>query len=219
MMRIKYWMPALLFTCGVLSASDECKLVIVRHGDGEHINQHVYSSWTESEGGVDHPLTEKGKQEVAETARQLLAQGISKENVALVLVSPLRRTQQTAQILIEQGVCSKKAIQIEPLIREPVAQDWEGAPTPPKQPNEIRWKAVVSASAQHGGETPEAIQMRLEKVLMKLSERDPSKGHVILVTHGYPSMVLLEILGEPNLMLGTAEAKVLPLPIIPHHSP
>lgn len=219
MMRIKYWLPALLFVCGALSASDECKLVIVRHGDGEHINQHVYSSWTESEGGIDHPLTEKGKQDVAETARQLLAQGISEENVALVLVSPLRRTQQTVQILVDQGVCSEQIIQIEPLIREPVAQDWEGGHTPQKQPNENRWKAVVSASALHGGETPEAIQKRLEKVVMNLSERDPSKGHVILVTHGYPSMVLLEILGEPNLMLGTAQAKVLPLPLTQHRSP
>lgn len=77
---ITYWISALLFYCTILSASDGGNLVIIRHGEGEHIHQHVYSSWTENEGGIDHVLTEKGKQEVAETAWQLLAQGINKEN-------------------------------------------------------------------------------------------------------------------------------------------
>ncbi|MGE0670638.1 MAG: histidine phosphatase family protein [Parachlamydiales bacterium] len=219
MKRKTYWISALLFYCTILSASDGGNLVIIRHGEGEHIHQHVYSSWTESEGGIDHPLTEKGKQEVAETARQLLAQGISKDNVGLVLVSPMRRTKQTAQVLIEQGVCSEKVIQIEELIREPVAKDWEGGPTPPKNPNEHRWKAVIAASSKHGGETLEAIQMRLEKVIRNLSQWDLSKGHVILVTHGYPSMVLLELLGQPNQLLVTAEAKVLSLPLVQSLTP
>lgn len=214
MKRKTYWISALLFYCTILSASDGGSLVIIRHGEGEHIHQHVYSSWTENEGGIDHPLTEKGKQEVAETARQLLAQGINKDNVGLVLVSPMRRTKQTAQVLIEQGVCSEKVIQIEELIREPVAGDWEGGPTPPKNSNENRWKEVVAASAQHGGEALDSIQARIEKVIKNLSQWDPSKGHVILVTHGYPSMLLLELLGQPDQSLVTAEAKVLLLPLV-----
>lgn len=200
----------MLIFCGKLSALDS-KLVIIRHGEGEHNQLHIYSTWTQEEGGVDHPLTEKGKLQVAKTAQKLFEQGFNRETVGLVLVSPLLRTRQTAQILVDKGICSEKMIFLEERIREPRAQDWEGASTPPKQPHEDRWTAIVEASALHRGETVKAIEQRLESVLTKLSQWDPAKGHVILVTHGYPSQILLKIYGEKNTHVDTGEARILPL--------
>lgn len=120
---------ALFAICVNLESS---QLVIVRHGQGWHNIGDVYSSWTEAEGGADHPLTKKGQQQVAATAQKLLDQGINHETVGLVLVSPLRRTRQTAQILMEHGVFSEKVLEIENRIREPQARDLEGLAVPPR---------------------------------------------------------------------------------------
>jgi broad specificity phosphatase PhoE len=214
----RFFAALILVFCGRLIAVDSPNVVIIRHGEGEHNHLHLYSSWTKSEGGVDHCLTEVGKQQVATTAQSLLSQGFNKETVGLVLVSPMMRTHETAQILVDHGVCSQDVVMMEELIREPVAKDCEGAPTPPKRPNEDRWTAIVNASAQHGGETVEAIYQRIEKVFDRLSNWDRSKGHVILVTHGFPSQTLFKIynergvIHEPNILLNTAEAKVVPFP-------
>ncbi|MBI3236589.1 MAG: histidine phosphatase family protein [Chlamydiales bacterium] len=217
-LKIKKWNPFLimlsLILCGKLAALDNPKLVVVRHGEGEHNLLHIYSTWTKSEGGTDHCLTEKGRLQVIATAQRLLEQGFNKESVGLVLVSPLLRTCETAQILADCGVCSENMILIEERIREPLAKDWEGISTPPKQPDEDRWMAVVNASALHGGETAESIYQRIKSIITDISQWDPSRGHVILVTHGYPSRVLLEICGEQNINLDTAEARVLPFPFL-----
>lgn len=70
---------------------------------------------------------------------------------------------------------------------------------------------MVYASLCYGGESPEQIRQRLQAVIDELSNRGTNKGHVILVTHGYPSQVLLELFGQPNARLATAEARVCTL--------
>lgn len=116
------------------------------------------------------------------------------------------------KLAIVLGVCSQNVIAIENDIREPLAKDWEGQHTPPKKTNEDRWTALVDASAEHGGETKESVSERIQRVVGRLSEWNSEQGHVILVTHGYPSYVLLQTQGE-NTLLNTAEAKILPLPL------
>lgn len=207
--------PFLLCCFQVLGAA---QLVVMRHGEGEHNLQHVLSSLTKEEGGVDHCLTEKGKCQVIETARTLLEAGFTKETVGLVLVSPLLRTRQTAQILADCGVCSESSMQIEERIREQVQKDWEGkfiGDISSATQNARDWMEEASISAQHGGESLESIQLRLTSLLDELSEWDSSKGHVILVMHGYTGLVFLDLHGEAlDKKLKTAEAKIISLPSI-----
>ena len=192
-------------------ALDATTLIVIRHGEGEHNLQLVLSSWTKKEGGVDHSLTEKGRKQVSETAQNLLEQGFNQKTVGLVLVSPLLRTCQTAQILVDYGVCSEEVLQIEERIREPIAKDWEGkfvGDIHTLCPDLKNWSDEVKASAQRGGESPESVQRRIESLLNQLAEWESANGHVILVTHGYPSQVFFSILGIDK-KLETAEAEIL----------
>ncbi len=207
---------AILFLLLCTQFFGEAKLVVLRHGQGEHNIQHVLSSLTKEEGGVDHSLTENGKAQVAQTAQMLLDAGINKKTVGLVLVSPLRRTRQTAQILVDSGVCLEKHIRIDPRIREQIQTNWEGmfvGEIPNVTPSLKDWSEEAKKAAEHGAESLEAIQDRLHSILQEISKRDEQDGHVILVMHGYTGMVLLEICGEPlSKKLETAEAKIVSLP-------
>ena len=194
-----------------ITALDAATLIVLRHGEGEHNLLQVISTWTKEEGGADHSLTAKGKDQVSKTAQKLLKQGINQETVGLVLVSPLQRTRQTAQILVNYGICSEKTIQIEERIREPVAKDWEGNFFDDFHslcPELEKWSNRTRDSAQHGGESQKSVQKRIESVLDQLSEWKSVNGHIILVTHGFPSQILFELL-EITLQLKTAEAKIL----------
>lgn len=207
---------AILFLLLFAQIFGEAKLIVLRHGEGEHNLQHVLSSLTKEEGGVDHSLTEAGKAQVAQTAQKLLAEGINKKTVGLVLVSPLLRTRQTAQILIDAGVCLEEHIRIEPRIREQIQTDWEGmfvGKIPNVTPSLKDWNEEAKRAAEHGAESLDAIQSRLHSTLQELSKRDESEGHVILVMHGYTGMVLLELCGETlSKKLETAEAKIVSFP-------
>lgn len=207
---------AILFLLFCIQFFGESKLIVLRHGEGEHNLLHVLSSLTKEEGGTDHSLTEAGKAQVTQTAQMLLNAGINKRTVGLVLVSPLLRTRQTAQILIDTGVCLEEHIQIEPRIREQIQTDWEGmfvGKIPNVTPSLKDWNEEAKRAAEHGAESLEAIQNRLNSVLQEIANRDESKGHVILVMHGYTGMVLLELCGEPlSKKLTTAEAKIVSLP-------
>ena len=71
-----------------------------------------------------------------------------------------------------------------------------------------KWSNRTRASAQHGGESQQSVQKRIESVLDQFSEWKSVNAHIILVTHGYPSQILFEFL-EITLQLKTAEAKIL----------
>lgn len=206
----------LSFLNGPLVAEHPAQIVIVRHGEGEHNLSLVLSSQTKEEGGMDHCLTAIGREQVAKTAQNLLDLGFNQETVGLVLVSPLLRTRQTAQILTDYGVCSQDVIQIDGRIREQIHQDWEGRCVTDIYalfPDVHDWASEVEGSARNGGETLESMKNRLESVLNELSQWDPSNGHVILVMHGFPSTLLLSLHGDaPVTQLRTAEAKIIPFP-------
>ncbi len=66
---------------------------LVRHGEAENNVRHISSSLPEKE---KYPLTESGRQKVAETAEYL-----KKEEIDAMFCSPLLRTKQTAEIIAE----------------------------------------------------------------------------------------------------------------------
>src|SRR5437762_3319252 len=83
------------------------QIVFMRHGKSEHNGGSDGNYWYNSNPA--HPeyrisnLTEEGKEIVGETADELLEQGINAEN-SIAFVSPMPRTQQTADILFQRGV-------------------------------------------------------------------------------------------------------------------
>ena len=186
----------------------ESKLVIVRHGQGTHNIQHVWNSDPEHPNYVPAPLTDLGKEQIRSTAKALLEQGINESNVALVLVSPLLRTKETANILAEEGVISAEMIELDVRLREPLMGDLEnkGSLRVEGKDNWDLWFAE-----EFHGETLEQVKNRTQDLFSELLEKKIA-GHILLVTHGTVARELIDLSIQERPKLGVGEAKVVPLP-------
>ncbi len=192
-----------ILTC---QQDQESKLIVVRHGEGYHNLVKLHNSNPLHPNYFHADLTDLGRAQVAETAKKLLAQGFNKDNIDLVIVSPLPRTLQTAEILAEYGLFNEKYMVIDSRVIEVNAGDEEGqtvlTATGQKQ-DWYNWQTL-------NGETNKDIRDRMEDIYQAILKKSV-KGNVLIVTHGLPSFELIRILtGEP-IQLGTAEAKVLSL--------
>lgn len=141
-------------------------LLLIRHGK---------TSWNEAgriQGRSDPPLSAKGRAEVKlwrlpETA-----------NSAAWICSPLIRARQTAEML-----CGR-AVACEPRLIEADWGDWEG-----RSLDELRTSGGDTMAANErrgldfqppGGESPRAVQGRVEPLLRELAKRGQD---VVAVTH------------------------------------
>jgi broad specificity phosphatase PhoE len=187
-------------------------LVAMRHGHGEHLIDRVFSSLTEDEGGVDHHLTEQGRAEVTKTAQDLFTKGFNQETVKLVLVSPLNRTKETAQILVDCGVCSKEALQIDERIREHQFYKLEGLVKESLAGIEQcpYWTQELSFLEQRGAERLDDFIDRVDSLLTSLKTSAPIQGHIILVTHGAVVSMISSLYGDGSAAK-TAEARIFPI--------
>ena len=85
-------------------------MILLRHGQS-HFNLH-FSETRIDPGIVDPGLTDEGRRQAAEAGRALSGAGIRR-----VLVSPYRRTLETAAELL-QTLRSEVRLEVEPLVRE-----------------------------------------------------------------------------------------------------
>ena len=174
------------------------KLTAIRHGEGDHNVQNIYSGKAEN----PHHLTIIGKQQVAEQAKNLA-------KFDVLIASPFIRTQETAQIIKDETNYNGEILTDE-LIRESSFGELEGQKLIP-----------------HGGrldnkttEPIESIFERWSKFVTKIS-RDFRGQHICAVTHGDGLRALNGILGnntptKDNFLLipmsKTAEFRTFVLP-------
>jgi broad specificity phosphatase PhoE len=86
-------------------------MILVRHGQSEF---NVHYNRTRIDPGIEDPaLTEVGRQQAAAAAEQLAREGVRR-----LLVSPYRRTLETAEVI---AAALDLPIEIEPLLRERMA--------------------------------------------------------------------------------------------------
>lgn len=145
------------------------KIFLVRHGETE------WSLSGQHTGLTDLPLTEKGK-DMAKLFKPFFA----KQKLALVLTSPLQRARTTCELagLGDQAI-------IDPNLMEWNYGDYEGLTTDQIQSNTPNW--MVFKNGCPGGETPELIGERADKVIKKIRT---TKGNVALFAHGHFLRVL-----------------------------
>lgn len=177
--------------------------IVVRHGQADHNVQDQYNS------NPFHPqyrpshLTAIGIKQAQQAAKTLLAQHWSPKKITQVLVSPLPRARETANILAKIGVIYHHQIRIEPLLTESQAGDREGQK---HKSNEDRWDH--SLAHEYHGETDNDMQTRIKKFVEKANQDYPT-GTLMVVTHGSPAQALiLEHTGE-KVRLPTAGFQVL----------
>ena len=198
---------AFLFTF-FLSASPlslhsmEQQLIVIRHGEAGNNIKKVYNSNPENPNYKIFNLTKAGILTTQKTAKDLIAQGFSNDNIAAVFVSPLPRTKQTADILVQQGLVSKDKLILDKRLIELNAGDLEGKPTFPK------WEP--SFAKDYHAESEEHVKNRIKEFYDSILEQYPN-GNIIVVTHALPSQDLIELVTHQIVKLNPGEAKVVPL--------
>jgi probable phosphoglycerate mutase len=140
------------------------RIFLVRHGETE---------WSRSgrhTGLTDIPLTEKGR-----SVASLLKPVLDREKFALVLTSPLRRARETCDL----AGMSDRAI-VEPDLIEWNYGEYEGLT--PAEIHRTRPQWIVFTDGSPGGETPEQVEARIDRVLAKARA---ANGNVALFSHGH----------------------------------
>jgi broad specificity phosphatase PhoE len=150
-------------------ARKEQLVYLLRHGETE------WSLDGRHTGVTDVPLTENGR-----IAARRLEPILAKETFALILSSPLRRARETCELA---GLGAQA--NVEPDLIEWNYGAYEGLKTEQIRLTRPGWS--VFRDGCPGGETPEQIGARADRVLAKVRA---SEGNVALVAHGHILRVL-----------------------------
>jgi ribonuclease H / adenosylcobalamin/alpha-ribazole phosphatase len=182
--------------------SAEQQLIVIRHGEAGNNIEKVYNSNPENPNYKIFNLTKAGILATQKTAKDLIARGFSSNNIVAVFVSPLPRTKQTADILVQEGLVSKDKVIIDKRLIELNAGDLEGKPTFPE------WKS--SFAKDYHAESLEHVKNRVKEFYDSILQQYP-QGNIIVVTHGVPADDLIDLVAHQVVKLKPGEAKVVPL--------
>ena len=166
----------------------------IRHGETAWSLSGQHTSTT------DVPLTDNGRR-LAERLLPILA----RETFALVLVSPLQRARETCELT---GLGA--AAVIDPDLVEWNYGDYEGLT--PNQIRERRPDWLLFRDGCPGGETPEQVGARVDRVIARARE---VAGNVAVFAHGHVLRVLgarwigLPVSAGQHFLLGTGTLCVL----------
>lgn len=144
-------------------------VIFVRHGHGTHISDGFYNA--SSTGPRQAELTEKGKQQAkdaADTIKKLV------NGPFLSITSPLLRTVQTSEVLVEAGVPVIDEFQKHEAVIEQGSGPHEGQPYDPN---------ITEANGLWKGEGSKSVQQRVKVWINKWLLGQPDKQNVLIVTH------------------------------------
>lgn len=178
------------------------KLIIIRHGQAENNIERIYNSNPDSPNYQPKNLTAKGVQDVEQTEKKLRALGFNHANIVAIYVSPLPRTKQTANILVQLGFIPRGKIIEDKRLIEVQAGDSES-------------KALLgewqdSFATKYHMETPQHVRERVQDFYNSIKDKYPT-GNVMVITHGQLARELVDIVTNQWLNFEPGEAKVVPL--------
>lgn len=149
------------------------ELFLVRHGETEWSRNGRHTSVT------DLALTERGEQQ----ARALRSK-LDPAEFGLVLSSPRRRAQQTAELA---GFTADHAPQIEDGLVEWAYGDYEGLTIPQIREQNPKWTIWVGPTP--GGETAQEVSARLNSVIARV--RESGADQALCFAHGHSLRALM----------------------------
>ncbi|MFN7160007.1 MAG: class I tRNA ligase family protein [Candidatus Gracilibacteria bacterium] len=182
------------------------KLTLVRHGEGTHNTAHVWSSSLDD----TYSLTEKGKASVKETARKYLKQATT------MYVSPLHRTQETAQVIVE-NIDTSPRVTIDERLREMSFGVWEDKDTRDQdiQKDLQEWKNHKQDGSSwdiprcSGAESYADLEKRVTSFLEEILEKHKGES-VTIVSHGAVLRVLTKLVKSLTSREGLLKLKTQP---------
>ena len=174
--------------------NNEQIVYIIRHGETE------WSLNGQHTGVTDIPLTENGR-----TLAKLLQPVLAKESFALVLTSPLQRARETCKL---SGLGDQADVDTN--LMEWNYGEYEGITS--RQIHETVPGWLVFNDGAPGGETPEQIGVRADRVIARVRS---VRGVVALFAHGHILRVLvarwldLPATAGRNFLLDTGTLNIL----------
>lgn len=152
----------------------------MRHGEADNNVLRVLSSLAHT----PHHLTEKGKDQVRKAAASL-----KEKNIDMIFVSPLVRTQETAEIVRDFLGLSKKQIVVDDRLREVQVGDFEGEK-----------HSIIQSYYSHTddrftkrfpqGENYSDIEKRMGVCLSDIDKKYEGKN-ILIITHDSPLWLLI----------------------------
>lgn len=198
----------------VNSMGNQGGIIILRHGQGEQNAADVFNTNPKNKGYKIANLTEKGRDQAQATAKQLKAMGVSADNVCKLVVSPLPRTRQTSEIVMDSLSIPFAKREINESIIESDMGDREGKSVHLFKEKDTWFPADPKS---FNGETREEISRRVSGAIDSILN-DPdcnlSKQYVLVVSHGVPIYLMLEYLTGKGEKLNTAEFREIPYEVL-----
>jgi len=177
------------------------EIVLVRHGETEWSRSGRHTSTT------DLPLTERGREQALQVAARLAALAAPDE-YALVLSSPLQRARTTCELA---GLGAR--MELDPDLVEWGYGRYEGLTSDAIEAAAPGWSLFTDGAP--GGESPEQIGARADRVLARLLPLARAGGRAVVFAHGHVLRVLgarwigLPPAGAARLLLDTTTLSVL----------
>jgi len=183
---------------------------MTKHGDGEIVLvRHGETDWSRSgrhTSTTDLPLTAAGREQGRRLAARLAALGAA--DFALVLSSPLQRARETCELA---GLGAR--MELEPDLVEWTYGRYEGLTSDAIEAAAPGWSLFTDGAP--GGESPEQIGVRADRVLARLLPVARASGRAVVFAHGHVLRVLgarwigLPPAGAARLLLDTTTLSVL----------
>jgi broad specificity phosphatase PhoE len=200
---MRYFLPSALALLGFFSTCtynvprENLEIIIIRHGQADHNVESTRNANPQHPHYKISHLTEQGKQEALAAARQLQEENLERSSFVAVYVSPLPRTQETAQILMEELGIPEEKKHIDSRITERQVGDFEGKPFAPLLDYDI--------IPESGIETQAEVKARIAS-FYDCVRRAHREGKIIVVTHGSPAEMLGELISLKRTKIHTGQA-------------
>lgn len=146
----------------------------VRHG------QTVWNVENKICGKTDSPLTEHGREQAAETGRNILEQGIAADEI---LSSPLSRAADTAKIISEMTGIPWR---VEQRLIEQSFGKWESTP---RDDQDFKKAKEFFACSHEGGESTLRLAQRIYNLLDDIKAESDEKTYILVAHNGIARVV------------------------------
>lgn len=169
------------------------RFYFVRHGTTINNQNHTFNG-----GGVDPVLTDAGKKEAS-----LLGKTLATVNFGLCFSSPLKRAQQTAELVLQANKQAIPQIKILPTLTEMDLGTWDGVAIDSLKEDPQIGNYFYAPDRFNGhliqAETYQDVKTRAYKALQDIcSQVDPNQN-ILVASHGLFLTTLLKSLCDASL--------------------
>ncbi len=184
------------------------RYIVMRHGEAENNVHEIYSSLISNE----HHLTEKGRDQVRVSATKLKNEGVD-----IIITSPMKRTQETADIVRLALDVSRKHCHTDERLTEVQVGSWNKKPLSAAD-GYFADDVEFLGKSYPGGESRNQIGARMLAAVEQY-EKEYSGKTILIITHGTPAWELctlaqgqtleegLKIVGRDESFIKNAEFK------------